>query len=138
MAQAIVTVLILLLFVAYAVFFAIWNPGTITVTGLYLTEGMSWGAPVPMFVLPLAGVVIGAIVMAIAIGAPWSSLKSKLTAAEDQLKAERSRMKECARKVEALKKRLRALQSDASSAAIAQTDAEFEDAEDEDLPEDSL
>jgi uncharacterized membrane protein YgaE (UPF0421/DUF939 family) len=114
MAQAIVTVLILLIFVAYAVFFAIWNPGTMTVVGLYLNEQMSWGADVPLFVLPLAGVVIGAIIMAIAVSAPWSSLKSKLAAAQDQLGAERARSKECARKVESLKERLRKMQSGAA------------------------
>lgn len=111
MAQAIVTVLILLIFVLYAVFFAIWNPGTITVVGLYITQGMSWGADVPLFVLPLAGVIIGAIVMAIAVSAPWSSLKSKLAAAHDQLDAERARAKDCAAKLEAMKSRLQKVQA---------------------------
>jgi uncharacterized membrane protein YgaE (UPF0421/DUF939 family) len=140
MAQAIVTVLILLIFVAYAVFFAIWNAGiTITVTGFYLAEGMQWGfQDVPLIVLPLIGVVVGAIVMAIAVGAPWSSLKSKLTATEDQLEAERARMKECARKVEALKKRVRELQPASSTAPVATTDAEYEDVGDETLSEDDV
>ena len=116
MAQAIVTVLILLIFVAYAVFFAIWNPGTITVVGLYLTQGMSWGATVPLFVLPLVGVLVGAIVMAIAISAPWSSLKSRLGAVEDQLDAERARSNDATQKAEALRDRVRKLQAQAQAA----------------------
>ncbi|MFW6437529.1 MAG: hypothetical protein ACOCZ7_00830 [Armatimonadota bacterium] len=104
MAQAIVTVLILLIFVAYAVFFSLWNAGMITVVGFFWPQAFT--AEVPIFVLPLAGLLIGAIVMAIAVSAPWSSLKSKLIAAEDQLDAARSRVKECEQRVEALKSRL--------------------------------
>ena len=135
MAQAIVTVLILLIFVAYAVFFSLWNAGMISVVGwAFWPQEAGAGAQVPMFVVPLAGVVIGAIVMAIAVSAPWSSLKSKLVAAEDQLKAERIRMKECARKVDALKNRLRQLQTEAEPAALPAED----EIEDEDLPEDDV
>lgn len=135
MAQAIVTVLILLIFVAYAVFFSLWNAATISIVGWGFWP-QEMGAELPVFVVPLAGVVVGAIVMAIAIGAPWSSLKSKLNAAEDQLSAERTRMKECARKVEALKKRLRETQVGSSSTEIVERPPVPEDDMDEDGPPD--
>ncbi len=111
MAQAIVTVLIVLIFIGYAVFFAIWNPGTIEITSLYIQQGLSWGATVQVFVIPLIGAVFGAILMALTISAPWSSLKAKLGAAEDRLEAERTRSKERARKNEALKSRVLKLQA---------------------------
>ncbi len=112
MAQAIVTVLILLIVIVYAVFFSLWNAGTIPITGLvWMGQELGHNA-VPVFLLPLAGVLIGAIVMAIAIAAPWSSLKSKLAACQDQLDAERARSSERARKLEALNKRLQKAQQE--------------------------
>jgi len=111
MAQAIVTVLILLIFVVYAVFFSLWNAGTVSVTGYYLSQDINGGAPVPLFLLPLAGLLVGAIIMAIALSAPWSSLKSKLVAAEDRLQAEQARCKDRGRKIEALKNRVVKLQT---------------------------
>jgi uncharacterized integral membrane protein len=111
MAQAIVTVLILLIFVAYAVFFSMWNADPIEITSMVDLSGTPIGAELPVFIVPLAGVVVGAIVMAIAVSAPWSSLKSKLAAAEDQLGAARERANECERKVEALKSRLQKMQA---------------------------
>jgi len=111
MAQAIVTVLLVLIFIAYAVFFAIWNPGSIEITSFYVKQGLSWGATVQFFVIPLIGAVFGAILMALTISSPWSSLKGKLGAAEDRLDAERSRSKERARKIEALKSRVLKLQA---------------------------
>jgi len=113
MAQAIVTVLILLIFVAYAVFFSLWNAGMITVVGFFWPQAFT--ADVPIFVLPLAGLLIGAIVMAIAISAPWSSLKSKLIAAQDQAEAARSRVDECEQKVQALRSRLQKMQAQAQA-----------------------
>ncbi len=111
MAQAIATVLILLIFLLYAVFFSVWNQGMVLVTGYYFGPNMSGGTQVPLFLLPIAGVLIGAIVMALALWAPWSSLKGRLFAAEDRLRAESMRSKERARKIEALKSRVLKLQA---------------------------
>ncbi|MFO8082270.1 MAG: hypothetical protein R6V07_18470 [Armatimonadota bacterium] len=119
MAQAIVTVLILLIFVAYAVFFSMWNADPIEITSLVDLSGTPIGAELPVFVVPLAGVVVGAIVMAIAISAPWSSLKSKLAAAEDQLGAARERAEECERRLDSLKSRLQKMQAQTQSAPQA-------------------
>jgi chromosome segregation ATPase len=49
--------------------------------------------------------------MAIALSAPWSSLKSKLVAAEDRLQSEQARCKDRGRKIEALKNRVVKLQT---------------------------
>lgn len=126
MAQAIVTVLILLIFVIYAVLFSLWNAGMIAVIGWNYWPQQAW-AEVPKFVLPLAGLLIGAIVMAIAMSAPWSSLKSRLAAAEDRLNAERTRSKERARKVEALKSRLQKLQAQTQPTPEPDEDKEIDE-----------
>ncbi|MFW6155799.1 MAG: hypothetical protein ACOC7J_00655 [Armatimonadota bacterium] len=119
MAQAIVTVLILLIFVAYAVFFSMWNADPIEITSLVDLSGTPIGAELPVFIVPLAGVVVGAIVMAIAVSAPWSSLKSKLAAAEDQRAAARERAEECERRLDSLKSRLQKMQARTQSRAQA-------------------
>lgn len=118
MAQAIVTVLILLIFVGYAVLFAMWNAGMMTVIGWNLWPQPAW-AEVPIFIVPLAGVVIGAIVMAIAISAPWSSLKSRLNCAEEQLETARERSKECQQKVQELRSRLQKVEAQKRAASGA-------------------
>jgi len=126
MAQAIGTVLILLIVVVYAVLFAVWNPGMLEVVGWNFWPQKAW-AEVPAFVLPLAGVVIGAIVMAIAVSAPWSSLKARLASCEDQLKVERSRSKERARKIEALQSRLQQVAAQTHPTPEAAGEAEPEE-----------
>ncbi len=90
MAQAIVTVLLVILFAAYAIFFALWNPAMVEVVGFY--DGTNaWGAPVPLFVLPLAGMAIGAILMAIAMVAPWRSVRRDLAQTRERLAEEERR-----------------------------------------------
>gem|GEM_PF-6333448 len=135
MAQAIVTVLILLIFIVYAVFFSLWNAGTVSVTGYYLSQDISGGAPVPLFLLPLAGLLVGAIIMAIALSAPWASLKSKLIAAEDRLQAEQLRCKDRGRKIEALKNRVVKLQTQLEQLSPATETGERSEVTDLGLPE---
>lgn len=110
MANAVVTVLLLIVFVVYAVFFALWNPAVVPVTG-FSWAGIDYGLPVPLFVLPLAGLLIGAIIMAVAMVNPWSSMRRSLSATTQQLEAERARSQERAKKIEGLRKRVNDLQS---------------------------
>ncbi|NLO06486.1 MAG: hypothetical protein GX131_11735 [candidate division WS1 bacterium] len=127
MGQAILTVLILLIFVAYAVFFGVWNPELVPVRTWYMNADMTWGAQVPLFVLPLAGLVFGAIIMAIAMSAPWSSMRRRLSAVEEHLETERARSRDRAEKIEELKERIRrqqAAQAVHEDAAPAAADSE--------------
>lgn len=112
MANAVVTVLLLIVFVIYAVFFALWNPGVVPVTG-FSWAGVDYGLPVPLFMVPLAGLLIGAIIMAIAMASPWSSMKRRLDATKDQLEAERACAKERAERIESLRRRVNELKAGA-------------------------
>ncbi len=113
MANAVVTVLLLILFIGYAVFFALWNPGLVPVTG-FSWAGVNYGLQVPVFILPLAGLLIGAIVMAVAMASPWSSMKRDLSATKEQLEAERACAKERAEQIETLRKQINELKKRAS------------------------
>lgn len=110
MAQAVITVLILILFVAYAVFFAVWNPDMVQVVGFEM-GGSPMGAQVPMFVLPLAGLLIGAIVMAIAMVTPWSWTRRALKDKSDELEAEKRRSAKRAQQIESLQERVSGLKN---------------------------
>lgn len=103
MGNAVATVLLLIVFIAYAVFFALWNPLVVPVTG-FSWAGVNYGQSVPLFMLPLAGLLIGAIVMAIAMAGPWGSMKCKLD-------AERAAVKERTERIEALRRRIEDLKS---------------------------
>lgn len=112
MANAVVTVLLLILFIAYAVFFSLWNPGVVPVTG-FSWAGTDYGLSVPIFMLPLAGLLIGAIIMAIALAAPWSSMKQNLSNTTEQLESERACSKERSEEARALRKRVSELKAEA-------------------------
>ncbi|MGC9318412.1 MAG: hypothetical protein ACP5KN_10330 [Armatimonadota bacterium] len=103
MAQAVFTVLVLIVFIAYAVFFALWNPEMVRVVGLNLGRDMYTN--MPLWMLPLAGLAIGAIVMAIAMWSPWAFLKRALQATREQLETERERSSDRAAKLKALRER---------------------------------
>lgn len=103
MAQAVFTVLALIIFIGYAVLFALWNPTMVKVVGFYW-RGEQY-LEMPVWILPLIGLAIGAIVMAIAMWSPWTSLKRALQATREQLDMERERGKERAAKLKALRER---------------------------------
>jgi uncharacterized integral membrane protein len=118
MGNAIATVVLLIIFIIYAVFFAVWNPDVVSVTG-FSWAGTNYGLPVPIFILPLAGLLLGAIVMAIAMISPWSSMKRSHGATKQQLDTERSRSKRRGQKIQALQKRINELETRAQEAEPA-------------------
>ena len=63
MGQAIVTVLVLIAVVVYAVFFAFWNQDFVHVIG-FQWGGQDTGQDMQVAVLPLLGLAVGAVVMA--------------------------------------------------------------------------
>ena len=105
MVQAIVSVLVLIIIVAYAVYFASWNPEIADVTS-FEALGTTVSGDVAMWVLPLGGLAIGAIVMALAMWTPWSSIKRTLAATRERLGVEQERNQDLAKKFKALRKRL--------------------------------
>lgn len=113
MAQAVLTVLLLIIFIAYAVLFAMWNPQVLEVTGFRfgMDPGPGWAAWVPIWALPLAGLAIGAIIMALVIAMPWASMRRTLEATRERLGVEQARSQERAKKVKALQERVAQLKA---------------------------
>lgn len=127
MAQAVVTMLILIIVVAYAVFFATWNPGVVRVVS-FRFGGQDLLGEVPMWMLPLAGLALGAIVMAFVMWAPWSSMRRMLAATRERLGVEQARNKDLTAKLKACRERLK--QAGATAEAAASAEAAGETAED--------
>ena len=113
MATTILTVIVLILIAGYAAFFAVWNPDVVEIVTLRYPGGDLWESA-PVWTLPLAGLLIGAIVMAIALSGPWSTMRRAATLARGQLKAERDKSNKRAKKVNALNKRVKELEGNSA------------------------
>jgi len=118
MAQAIVTVLIIIALLVYAGFFALWNQGMIQVTGFSLdpTGQMGLVSQIQVFLLPVAGMVFGAALMALIMSLPWSGMKRTLATLRERLSIEQARNKDLAAKLKAATARLKKAQGGASVA----------------------
>ncbi|MCD6362304.1 MAG: hypothetical protein J7M38_15715 [Armatimonadetes bacterium] len=116
MAITVLTVIILILIAGYAAFFAAWNPAVVDVVTLQYPGG-SFMQSTPVWVLPLVGLLVGALVMAIALSGPWSTMRRAAGAARQQLKAERDKSNQRAKKINALNKRIKELEEQTSDAS---------------------
>lgn len=122
MAQAILTVLLVVILVAYGALFALWNQQVVTVVGASLSlqpGGGGWMASVPLFVLPLAGLIVGALLMAIIMSGPWSGMKRTLAATREHLAAEQVHAQELARRLKACQAQLKATREATATAGVA-------------------
>jgi len=109
MAITVLTVIILILIAGYAAFFAAWNPEVVDVVTLrYGATGFAQSTPV--WALPLVGLLIGAVVMAIALSGPWATMRRAAALARRQLKAERDKSNQRAKKINALNRRIKQLE----------------------------
>ena len=105
MATTVLIVLILILISGYAAFFAVANPQVIEIItfrdlhNLYIEH-------IPIWVLPVAGMLVGAILMAIALSGPWGTMRRAATLARQRLAAEREKSSARAKKINALTKQL--------------------------------
>lgn len=132
MAQAILTVLLVVILVAYGALFALWNQQVVSVVGASLSlqpGGPGWVASIPMFVLPIAGLVVGAVLMAIIMGGPWSGMKRTVRATRERLAAEQARAKELARRLKACQTQLKATPGAMATATVAADEEDEEAAE---------
>lgn len=116
MAITVLTVLILILIAGYAAFFAVWNPQVVEVLTLRY-PGADFSQAAPVWALPLAGLLVGAVIMAIALSGPWSTMRRTALLAREQLRAEREKSSQRARKINALNQRIKDLQGGAAETA---------------------
>lgn len=115
MGQAVLTVLVMILVVVYAVFFAIWNNGAVDVVGFQF-GGTTYSQSLPMAFLPLVGIVVGAVIMAISLWGPWAAMRRTAIAARGQLDVATQKSNERAKKVNALSKEVKQLKSELEKA----------------------
>jgi len=125
MAQAIVTVLIIIILLAYAGFFAVWNPDVVRAVSFRLGS-QELNANVPLWVLPLVGLAVGATIMAFMMWTPWASMKRTLAGLRERLGVEQARNKDLAAKLKAAGARLRKAQGTSPSADESGGDEESE------------
>ncbi|HUS80206.1 MAG TPA: hypothetical protein VM283_02995 [Armatimonadota bacterium] len=119
MALTVLTVLILILIAGYAAFFAAWNPDVINAVLLRYSAGDVLQST-PLWVLPLVGLLVGAIVMAFALYGPWSQMRRTTAVAREQLAAEREKSNQRAKKVNALIKQVKELKGRLGAASGAE------------------
>lgn len=120
MGQAIVTVLVLIAVVVYAVFFAFWNQDVVHVIG-FQWGGQDTGQDMPVAFLPLLGLAVGAAVMALSLWAPWAATKRAAVVAQGQLGLEKTRSNERAKKVNALSEQVKQLKAELAEAKEQQS-----------------
>lgn len=105
MATTVLIVLILILIAGYAAFFAVLNPQVETIVVFKYWAG-DVIENVPIWTLPIIGMFVGALVMAIALSGPWSTMRRAAVLARQQLAAERGKSSARAKKINALSKQL--------------------------------
>ncbi len=111
MGQAIVTVLVLIIVVIYAVLFAFWNQEVVDVVTLQI-PGQAFVQSMPLAFLPLVGLVAGAVVMAVSLWGPWASAKRALASVQAELSAVKQQSNERAKKVNRLIEQVKQLKAD--------------------------
>lgn len=116
MGQAIVTVLVLIIVVIYAVLFAFWNQEVVEVVSLQI-PGQTFVQKMPLAFLPLVGLVVGAVVMAVSLWGPWASAKRAVAIATSQVDVEKQRSNERAKKVNRLIEQVKQLKAELAEAA---------------------
>ncbi len=98
MVRAVLMVLILLVVMAYVSFFLAWNAAPSPITTWEL--GAKYTQDMPVGLLFIAGVLIGAVAMAVALWGPWQALKASderqralVEKAKDKLKSQSKEIK---------------------------------------------
>jgi len=105
MATTVLIVLVLILIAGYAAFFAVLNPQVESIVVFkYWAGDIIQNAPI--WVLPIIGMLVGALVMAIALSGPWGTMRRAALLARQQLAAEREKSAARAKKINALSKQL--------------------------------
>ncbi len=111
MAATVLVVIVLIVIAGYAAFFAVVNPEWVEVITFKFSGLPTYTQEMPVWVLPIAGMLIGAILMAIALAGPWGTMRRAAMLSRQQLAAEREKSGLRAKKVSALTKQVTGLQA---------------------------
>jgi uncharacterized integral membrane protein len=133
MVRAILTVLLVLIIIAYGAMFLSWNQQTVAVTG-FSWAGQGWAEDAPVGFLVLGGVLAGAILMAIfAVGA-YQAQRSRAAAAEalvaqakQKLGAAKSKVDELVAKAKQQREKIAQLEQEHAAEAAPVLEVEVEE-----------
>ncbi len=105
MARAVVTVLILLVVIAYLSLFLAWNAEPTPITTLEAGQS-KYTQDLPVGLLFIVGLMVGAVAMAIALWGPWQALKTSEDRQRALVEKAKSKLKSQSKEIEALTEEL--------------------------------
>ena len=117
MVRAVVTVLILIVIIAYSVFFLTWNAQDVAVYGIKWSADNGLWARVPMGLLLFGGVIVGAVAMVVALRGPWAGMKEEALAARGLVEKAKAKLKSQDQKIKKLTKQVDRLEAERAAEA---------------------
>ncbi len=124
MVRVIVTVLAVLIIIAYGALFLSWNQQSVAVTG-FSWAGQGWVQDLPLGAVILGAVLVGAIVMAAFAFAAWQAQYSRSQAAQAKVALAKKKLDELVAKVKQQREKIAQLEQELSARP---TPAETEEA----------
>lgn len=107
MPRLVIASIILVLLLAYAVMFATWNLEPVKVVGLRF-GGQEYWENVPVAYLPLIGVIVGVVVMAVAAYVQWQGNRAVIGKLNQQVSRAREVVEQQKKRISELEEALRA------------------------------
>lgn len=114
MARAVLMVLVLLVVMAYVSFFLAWNAAPTPIVTWEL--GAKYTQDMPVGLLFIAGVLIGAVAMAVALWAPWQALKASDERQRALVEKAKAKLKSQSKEIKALTEELEEQEGGAAEA----------------------
>jgi hypothetical protein len=114
MLRAVVIVLVLVVVCGYLALFLSWNATPQPVTTLQLGAS-TYEQAMPVGLLFIAGVLVGAVAMALALWNPWNALKATQTQQQELIQRARAKLKSQDGKIKELTRQLEELASSAEA-----------------------
>jgi hypothetical protein len=105
MARAVLTVLILLVVIAYLSLFLAWNAEPTPITTLEAGQS-KYTQDLPVGLLFIVGLMVGAVAMAVALWGPWQALKTSEERQRALVEKAKSKLKSQSKEIEALTEEL--------------------------------
>lgn len=122
MVRVIVTVLAVLIIIAYGALFLSWNQQLVAVTG-FSWAGQGWVQDLPLGAVILGAVLVGAVVMAAFAFAAWQAQYSRSQAAEAKVALAKKKLDELVAKVKQQREKIAQLEQELSTrSAPAETE----------------
>jgi uncharacterized integral membrane protein len=111
MVRVIVTVLVVLIIIAYGAMFLSWNQQAVPVTG-FAWSGQGWVEDVPLGMVILGGVLVGALIMAAFAFSAWQAQYSRGKAAQAKVALAKKKLDELVAKIKQQREKIAQLEQE--------------------------